>query len=64
MKISKRLKSKTYWLAIATAGLGIVEVNMHLLQAALGQYYGAAFIVVALLGMAVREITTGPVADK
>lgn len=64
MEISKRLKSKTYWLAIATAGLGIVEVNMHLMQEMLGQYYGAAFIVVALLAMAVREMTTGPVTGK
>jgi hypothetical protein len=34
------------------------------MQAMLGKYYGAAFIVVALLGMAVREMTTGPVTDK
>lgn len=62
--ISKRLRSKTYWLAIVTAGMGLIEVNMHLLQGLLGQWYGAAFVVVAILSMAIREATTGPVGSK
>lgn len=64
VSIGKRLRSKTYRLAIVTAGIGLIEVNMHLLQGLLGQWYGVAFIVVAILSMAIREATTGPVGDK
>lgn len=63
-KILKRLKSKTYWLAIITAGVGVVEVNMGLMKGLLGDWYGVAFVAVALLSMAIREVTTGSVSDK
>lgn len=62
--LAKRLKSKTYWLAMFTASLGIIEANVGLLREALGEHYGYAFIVVAILSMAVREATHGPVSDK
>lgn len=62
--ITKRLKSKTYWLAMFTAAIGILEANIGLLREAFGEHYGYAFIVVAVLSMAVREATYGPVRDK
>jgi hypothetical protein len=62
--VLNRLKSKTYWLAIVTAGIGILEANIGLLRDNLGEHYGYAFVAVAVLSMAVREATYGPVGDK
>lgn len=62
--LSKRLKSKTYWLAIFTAAIGIAESNVGLLRDALGEHYGYAFIALAIVSMVVREATNGPVSDK
>lgn len=61
----KRLyKSKTYLLNHAVAIIGIAEVNFHLLQNALKDNYGYAFIAVAVVGYIVREMTKAPVSEK
>ena len=64
MNIMKHLKSRTQrWnLAIATAG--IVELNFHLLRDNLGDSYGAAFILVSVIGMFLRAVTRESIDAK
>ena len=62
--IIKRLKSKTYLFNIAVGAVGILELNFGLLREALGPYYPAAFIVVAVAGFVLRELTKAPVSEK
>lgn len=57
-------KSRTYDMQAIIAVLGIVELNMHLLQSQLGEHYGVVFIVIAALGAFLRAKTTGPVGQK
>jgi hypothetical protein len=62
--LKQRLKSKTHLAALAVSALGIVEVNMGLLKGLLGDWYGVAFIGVAVLMHVLREMTTMPVEMK
>jgi hypothetical protein len=62
--IKQRLKSKTHRAALAVSALGIVEVNMGLLQGILGDWYGVAFIGLAVVMHVLREVTTMPVDMK
>lgn len=63
--VVKRLKSKTYWVAIVGALLSAVEANSGLLS----NWFPAsvrAYIVMMwpVLMIALREITTSALADK
>ena len=58
------LKSKTMWFAWLMMVMGIIELNMHLLESVLGDWYGAAFIVVSIITGTLRMVTTNAVADK
>lgn len=58
------LKSKTLWFSWLLMTMGIVELNMHLLQQMLGEWYGAVFIVVSVITATLRMVTTSAVADK
>ncbi len=60
----KRLKSKTYWLNFGVMGLGILVTNFDSIKPLLGEHAGIAFIVISVLGMALREITKGSIQDK
>lgn len=51
-------KSKTIWFNLIIASVGILELNLHLLQSVLGEYYGAVFIFVAMIGAWLRVLTT------
>lgn len=51
-------KSKTIWFNLIIASIGILELNLHLLQSVLGEYYGAVFILVAMIGAWLRVLTT------
>jgi hypothetical protein len=44
--------------------LGIVELNMGLFQAVLGDYYGIIFMLVAMINVVLRIVTTTPMSDK
>jgi hypothetical protein len=44
--------------------LGIVELNMGLFQVALGDYYGIIFMLVAMINVVLRIVTTTPMSDK
>lgn len=56
-----QIKSKTINFAAVVGALGVVEVNFHLLQDLLGQWYGVSYIVIAALVYYLRTITTEPV---
>lgn len=56
----QRLKSRTYWLAILVA----VSANLPGLSGLLGEYYGLASLVIAVLIAGMREVTTKPVSEK
>lgn len=62
--IKKRLKSKTYQLSLLMGFMGIVEMNFHLLQEILGQYYGVTYIAAMFLFMLVREMTNSAISEK
>lgn len=59
--MKKRYKSKTYWINIGIAIIGILEVNQHLLLTTLGENYGYFVIGIAIVGLALREMTTEPI---
>ena len=62
--ILARLKSKTYRLLLAVLLLGVLEINFHLLQQYLGDWYGLSFVVISVVGAVVRELTKTPVGAK
>lgn len=62
--IIARLKSKTYRLQLAVLLLGVLEINFHLLQQYLGDWYGLSFVVISVVGAVVRELTKAPVGAK
>ena len=63
--IIKRLKSKTYWAAVAGAALVVLEQNSGVLSAYLPESMRAmAVLMWPVLMIALREVTTKPVRDK
>lgn len=64
--LKQRLKSKTYWLALITALLGIVQSNPAVLGWAglTASQAGTAMIIVGLAAAVLRELTTGSLAEK
>lgn len=62
--LSQRLKSKTYWLAITTAVLGVLSQYIPMFQEFLGENYPFVFVGIAILSAIVREMTTKPLSEK
>ena len=61
----KRLKSKTYWFAIALAVLSTVQASWGILDDYLNpRVAGLAGVFVAILVAVLREVTTEPLSDK
>jgi hypothetical protein len=56
--MKKWYKSKTHWFNIGIGIIGALELNLHLLQDALGNTYGGIFIVVSIIGVLLRNATT------
>jgi len=63
-ELLKRFKSRTNITALVIGVLGVIEANIHMLQDLLGKWYGLTFVVVAVIMMILREITTEPVTEK
>ncbi len=57
-------KSKTHWFNIFVGIIGILELNIGLLQNTLGDSYGVVFVVVAMIGMFLRTVTTTAIVRK
>lgn len=58
------IKSKTLWFNIIVAVLGIIEMNMSLMQPYLGDSYGIIFMVIAVINVILRTVTTTSLKDK
>lgn len=58
------IKSKTLWFNIVVAVLGIIEMNMSLMQPYLGDSYGIIFMVIAVINVVLRTVTTTSLKDK
>ncbi len=58
------IKSKTLWFNIIVAVLGIIEMNMSLMQPYLGDSYGIIFMVIAVINVVLRTVTTTSLKDK
>lgn len=63
-KIKQRFKSKTYWAAVAMAGLSILEVNLGMFAEVFGNWYPMFYVGMSLVFMAIREATNAPLSDK
>lgn len=57
-------KSKTIIFNILLGVLGVLELNMGMFQTLLGDYYGVTFMVIAIIGVILRTITTQPLNEK
>jgi hypothetical protein len=62
--LTKLHKSKTMVFNILIAVLSIVELNIGLFQAVLGDYYGIIFMLVAIINVILRTVTTKPISEK
>ena len=60
----QELKSKTINFSMALAVLGVVEINLHLIQDQLGDKYGAILIVISAVVAVLRAVTTKPLSEK
>jgi len=58
------VKSKTILFSAALAVLGVVEMNLHLVQAQLGDAYGWSYIAIAAIVAALRIVTTQPIGKE
>ena len=62
---AKLKKSKTMMWAMLLTTLGVLELNMHLFYNMLGEeYYGATYMVIALVTGWLRVLTTTSLGDK
>lgn len=62
--IKKRLKSKTYWLAIALSALTVAQEQLPALKDVLQDNYSLVMFAVAVAIAVLREVTTKPLSDK
>lgn len=60
----KWFKSRTLWFNTIVAVLGIIELNFSVLQSYLGDHYGLAFMIIAVINVILRTITTQPIKTK
>lgn len=63
-KIKQWWKSRTIKAATIISVLGVVELNFHLLQDMLGEYYGLSFIVLSIIMGLLRGVTTTSINEK
>lgn len=64
-KIKQRSKSKTYWLAIALAALGAVQIALPVVQDRLHPLaFAWGTVIVAVAVAVLRELTVAPLDEK
>ena len=62
--VKQQAKSKTNWVGVAVACMGVLETNVHMLQDTLGQYYGMTYIALGMVMIVLRNVTTTAIGDK
>ena len=55
--MKKWYKSKFHWFNISLGIIGMVEINLHLLQNTLGNYYGFVLMLISGIGLVLRNVT-------
>lgn len=60
----KALRSKTIIFSMLLAMLGALELNIPMLQTALGDYYALTYIIIGMIIAALRVVTKVPLSDK
>ena len=63
-KLKKYLKSKTINFNLLLAIVGVLEINFHYLKSALGDSYGAAFVLISIIGVILRHLTKDSIESK
>ena len=63
-RIMGSLRSKTIIFSVLLAIVGTLELNIHLLQDMLGDYYGISYVGIAIAVAVLRAVTTKPLRDK
>ena len=58
------MRSKTIIFSMLLAIVGTLELNIHLLQDMLGDYYGISYVGIAIAVAVLRAVTTKPLRDK
>lgn len=58
------MRSKTIIFSMLLAIVGTLELNIHLLQDMLGDYYGISYVGIAVAVAVLRAVTTKPLRDK
>lgn len=56
-----KIRSRTINTAALVAALGVAEMNWHLLQGMLGEWYGASYILIGMVFAYLRTVTSEPV---
>lgn len=62
--VIKYIRSHTLKFAAFLAVLGVLELNLGLLQEALGDWYGIVFIIISMITAFLRVVTTSPLSEK
>lgn len=56
--------SRTMDFSVLLTVFGVFEMNLPLVRDTLGDYYGAVFIVIAVITALLRKATTKPLGEK
>lgn len=62
--IKSRTKSKSHWFNTFVLAFGFINLNLPMLQDKIGDNYGYVFMVMGVIGIILREVTTKPVSEK
>lgn len=62
--IKRRAKSKTYWVNVISGLVAVVFASLPQLSNMFGEYYTQAFLILAVVNIALREATKMPLSEK
>jgi hypothetical protein len=62
--LAKYIKSKTILFSAILAVMGVLELNLGLLEGLLGDWYGVVFILISAITAFLRVMTVVPISDK
>lgn len=63
-KLAKYIKSKTILFSAILAVMGVLELNLGLLEGMFGDWYGVVFIFISAITAFLRVMTVVPISDK
>ena len=62
--LAKYIKSKTILFSAILAVMGVLELNLGLLEGLFGDWYGVVFILISATTAFLRVMTVVPISDK